>query len=195
MKTLYYLGAVVLTLGLALGEARADQFFIDDLADVATIRQDGTQSSLTVLPDSGGEFLHFLVFPFAPGIVANNSFTESGDLLEPNTGALSDRLFLRVTSGLSFVEGLFASDPAPFPPAGEINPFPPIVEDGTFQLVGIYFLGVPGGGMREDDFFVRSDVTEIGPEPIPEPSTLTLLGLGALGLTGYVWRWRKQQAC
>jgi hypothetical protein len=31
-------------------------------------------------------------------------------------------------------------------------------------------------------------------QPIPEPSTLTLLGLGSLGLLGYGWRRRKQVA-
>jgi hypothetical protein len=33
---------------------------------------------------------------------------------------------------------------------------------------------------------------EINGTPVPEPSTLTLFGLGSLGLLGFGWRRRKQ---
>jgi hypothetical protein len=43
-----------------------------------------------------------------------------------------------------------------------------------------YRLGAPGGSF--------------GPSPVPEPATLTLLGIGSLSLLGYGWRRRKQSA-
>jgi hypothetical protein len=54
--------------------------------------------------------------------------------------------------------------------------------------------------------FPTSEVRPVGPifgpsfevasavSGVPEPSTLTLLGLGSLGLLGYGWRRRKQAA-
>jgi hypothetical protein len=41
-----------------------------------------------------------------------------------------------------------------------------------------------------DTFSVGSKLTP--PTAVPEPSTLTLLGIGSLGLLGYGWKRRKQ---
>jgi hypothetical protein len=45
-----------------------------------------------------------------------------------------------------------------------------------------------------DTFSVGTKLQLETAEAVPEPSTLTLLGLGALGLLGYGWRRRKQAA-
>jgi hypothetical protein len=43
----------------------------------------------------------------------------------------------------------------------------------------------------DPDFFVMDDVTFESPNPVPEPASLTLLGLGALGVIGFGWKRRR----
>ena len=47
-----------------------------------------------------------------------------------------------------------------------------------------------GGGTLALDNLVLTQT----PSAVPEPSTLTLLGIGSLGLLGYGWKRRKQAA-
>jgi hypothetical protein len=46
----------------------------------------------------------------------------------------------------------------------------------------------------ELSFYGLSTELTVPPSTSPEPSTLTLLSLGTLGLLGYYWRWRKHAA-
>lgn len=65
--------------------------------------------------------------------------------------------------------------------------------DGFFLASGV------AGGFAFSTPLNIQDITlelDLGPAAtaVPEPASLTLLGLGALGLLGYVWRRRQQVA-
>jgi hypothetical protein len=57
---------------------------------------------------------------------------------------------------------------------------------GSSTLYGMTCYGGSGGGSLGDGTVFALTV------PTPEPSTLALLGVAALGLPGYAWRRRKQ---
>ena len=65
------------------------------------------------------------------------------------------------------------------------------LEAGT-NLVAISVFGVSGGSPSSRTFVDDFTVNGTPASAVPEPATLTLLGLGALSLAGYAWR-RKQQ--
>jgi hypothetical protein len=44
----------------------------------------------------------------------------------------------------------------------------------------------------QDSGFRAVFQSDLDAQSVPEPATLTLLGLGALGLAGYAWRRKKQ---
>jgi hypothetical protein len=64
--------------------------------------------------------------------------------------------------------------------------------DGTSEV--ITFTGAsPTSGPHLNGLELR-DLGPAAPTAVPEPASLTLLGIGALGLLGYGWRKRKQAA-
>jgi hypothetical protein len=159
---------------------------IDDTTEgVPTVRVDG--SSVTPLPDSSGEFLHFTVaFVDLAGRVAFGSSVGS-DMLESANGPLSDRILLNLNLTTSFdVE--FGSDPASFPPVSEIgNDI--FVEDGTFQTVLDVTLGDPTAG-PSDELIVQV-ASDAANAEVPEPGSLALLGIGVAAVFG---RFRRRLA-
>jgi hypothetical protein len=62
------------------------------------------------------------------------------------------------------------------------------------QQAGDDFIGFRLSTMTDSRYLLGPPFTQAGPsltvEVVPEPGTLTLLALGAIGIAGYGWRWR-----
>jgi hypothetical protein len=179
-RSISYLLAVAITVfALPLGFARGDTIQISDLTEgnptVQTFDASGNDNTATNVTNlvAAAETVSFTY--------TSTDFTYNGgagyfDLLEPD-GSVSDRLLLvSVADGSPVLNLTFSSDPAPLP--SPINFIGSALEDGTFQ-----------GFTIGDTFQMRSDV-----DAVPEPATLTLLGLGVAGLAGYGWRRRRARA-
>jgi hypothetical protein len=96
--------------------------------------------------------------------------------INPATGAFTD---VNPSVGASDIQGMT------FGPDGTLYG----VRDSLYRIdktTGITTRISSGGGF--------ADVRGIAFMPVPEPSTLALLGIGALGLPGYAWRRRRLAA-
>jgi hypothetical protein len=147
----------------------------------------GALGSITL--DFGRQIYAFPTVPLPPVYVASEvltgTFTDMGGG-PPHQNEVRSTLDVALTP----LPVLVAVDRAPFP-----NPFivvgPPtlVPPPSTINNTVIFeFLVAPMAG---DSITIPIQLTVTA---IPEPSTLTLLGLGSLGLIGYGWRLRKQVA-
>jgi hypothetical protein len=156
-----------------------DSLFVSDLGEgIPTVRlldpsgNDITATNIQIL-QSGPESIHFLYTSTDSAYVGQSS----ADMLEAD-GSLSDRILI-TANGTNTLDIQFQSDPDIT--LGMVNPFPSQVETGQFQNM---YGGLP------DTFNFSSDVDA----PIPEPASLTVLGIGAASLAGYSWRKRRQMS-
>jgi len=189
--------AALVAYGVTFGIAQASIIRIDDSTDTITVIVDDAPITVERLPNT----TEAIRFTFTSTVVSSVTGSFSTDLIETTPrdlddgGVVSDRLFLQFTMGSPNVVVLFASDPdlSSVPPAPA--QFDGFFENGEFQdvifyrRVGFDQPGIPTdqrppAGLLIDTFQVRSDV--------PEPSTLALFGIAALGLLGCAWRRSKQ---
>jgi len=127
-----------------------------------------------------------LTITFANAILGAGLFTI--DLFNPNQGGPSNDLTIQAFTGPDGTGTLLGTFHA-----AEFN----------FQPNNLYFMGIASTdanirSIRLNDPATLADEIGIGTiligSPVPEPSTLTLLGFAALGLLGYGWRTRKRPA-
>jgi hypothetical protein len=122
-------------------------------------------------------------FTYNAGRPATGNQSFSGVLFEDSTfSAISDFITVSAQQGVSVITITVSSD------AEQGLTIPPnvttrLAENGTFQTLGtVQFDG------STDTIQLQSDVA------VPEPATLTLLGIGIASMAGYGWRRRKPAA-
>ena len=71
-----------------------------------------------------------------------------------------------------------------------LNPF--TITTGFIQGINTLTFPVYNVGDIDNPTGIQVQITSATADPTPEPSTLALLGVGAIGLLGYAWRKRKR---
>jgi PEP-CTERM motif len=132
---------------------------------------------------------------YFPGLAAGGTSTVQIQLTEPPTEppGLSDQILITVSRpvGTELLNATFElrSDPGPFidPKGTQIPILQTLQETGSPQDITNFIFNPKADNLNGQQVtafrvWVISDV-----EPVPEPGSLTLLGLGTLAVGGYGW--------